>query len=213
MSTQLQALTVRMRQARENEVCSDQVVVEEIVVAVLDTMHGRLSSTEAKLLREIAGLGRIIEQVKAGIAEVSVDAIRGSHIPLATGELDAIVKHTVMATDSILECCEVLDGLAVSLSPEQAVVVQGATMKIYEACSFQDITGQRITKIVKALQAIEAKIGELSSSCALSSSPDKSASAALPLVSVLEAGSLLSGPSLAAHAMNQSDVDNLLAAS
>ena len=213
MSTQLQALTVRMRQAQENEVCRDQVVVEEIVVAVLDTMHGRLSSNEAKLLWEIAGLGRIIEQVKAGIAEVSVDAIRGSHIPLATGELDAIVEHTVIATDSILECCEALDDLAVSLSPEQAAVVQGATMKIYEACSFQDITGQRITKIVKALQAIEAKISELSGSCALSRSPDNLAIAAVPLVPASEAGSSLSGPSLAVDAMKQSDIDNLLAAS
>lgn len=213
MSTQLQALTVRMRQAQENEMCRDQVVVEEIVVAVLDTMHGRLSSNEAKLLWEIAGLGRIIEQVKAGIAEVSVDAIRGGHIPMATGELDAIVEHTVIATDSILECCEALDDFAVSLSPEQAAVVQDATMKIYEACSFQDITGQRITKIVKALQAIEAKIGELSGPCALSRSPDKLATASLPLVSVLEAGGLLSGPSHAADAMKQSDIDNLLAAS
>lgn len=213
MSIQLQALTKRMRQARENEVCKDQVVVEEIVAAVLDTMHGRLSSNEAKLLWEIAGLGRIIEQVKAGIAEVSVDAIRGSHIPLATGELDAIVEHTVMATNSILACCESLDDLAVSLRPEQAAVVQGATMKIYEACSFQDVTGQRITKIVKALQAIEAKISELSGSCALSKASNKSASAALLSVSVLEAGSLMSGPSLAADALNQSDIDSLLAAS
>ncbi len=213
MSIQLQALTDRMRQARENEVCKDKVIVEEIVAAVVDTMHGRLSSNEAKLLWEIAGLGRIIEQVKAGIAEVSVDAIRGSHIPLATGELDAIVEHTVMATDSILACCESLDDLAVSLRPEQAAVVQGATMKIYEACSFQDFTGQRITKVVKALQAIEAKISELSGSCALSEASNKSASAALPSVSVLEAGSLMSGPSLAADALNQSDIDNLLAAS
>ena len=33
-----------------------------------------------------------------------------------------------------------------------------ATTRIYEACSFQDITGQRITKVVKALHGIEEKV-------------------------------------------------------
>ena len=39
--------------------------------------------------------------------------------------------------------------------------LQDATTRIYEACGFQDITGQRITKVVNTLKIIEAKVGQL----------------------------------------------------
>jgi chemotaxis protein CheZ len=32
-------------------------------------------------------------------------------------------------------------------------------MKIFEACSFQDITGQRVAKVVETLQMIESRVG------------------------------------------------------
>lgn len=207
----LQTLTERMRHRREGNVGQDPVIVAEVVAAVLDTMHGRLSPNEARLLHEVAGLGRIIEQAKVSIAEVSVDAIRGSHIPLVTGELDAIVEHTALATNRILECCETLDRFAASLDSEQGTIVRGATLRIYESCGFQDITGQRITKIVKALQAIEAKVTELSAAYALSDSPDGSVLAAVPAVSASDPVGMLHGPGSTAEAMDQSSVDKLLA--
>ena len=46
-------------------------------------------------------------------------------------------------------------------SGEPAAKLQDATTRIYEACSFQDITGQRITKVVAALKAIEAKVAQI----------------------------------------------------
>lgn len=205
----LSVLTERMRQTQADARLQEPVAVSEVVDAVLEAMTGRLSPTEANLLREVAGLGRIIEQVKSGIAEVSVDAIRGSHIPSASVELDAIVTHTAEATDRILAVCESLDVLVVSLPPEQAAVVQAATTSIYEACSFQDITGQRIMKIVKALQAIEAKVHDLSMAYALSALPEGAAAPADPVP--MGDASLLNGPALPAQAMDQSDIDKLMA--
>ena len=180
-----------MRHQHDGSKLPKPIVLEALAAAVLDTMNGRLSPTEATLLREIAGLGRIIEQTKADIAEVSLDAIRGIHLPSATDELDAIVQHTAIATDSILESCELLDRLASQLSGAHAEALNNATTKIYEACSFQDITGQRITKVVKALQAIEMKVASL---CAISGQPAK-------LAMVVAAGGegLLNGPAAAPH--------------
>ncbi|MDR3535098.1 MAG: protein phosphatase CheZ [Acetobacteraceae bacterium] len=204
----LLTLTERMRDCSERNVPPEpKIIFEDVVVAVLDTMGGRVSPTEAKLLREIAGLGRIIDQAKAEIAEVNVDSIMASHIPSATGELDAIVQHTALATNSILESCETLDKLAESLGSDHANVVQTAVTHIYEACSFQDITGQRITKIVKALQAIEAKVVELSGGLARSSG---SASAAVRPEAGTDDSHLLSGPGLPHEAMDQDDIDKLL---
>jgi chemotaxis protein CheZ len=205
----LAVLTERMRKSQSDASSREPVAVGEVVDAVLEAMRGRLSPMEANLLREVAGLGRIIEQVKSGIAEVSVEAIRGSHLPSASVELDAIVLHTADATERILAVCESLDVLVGSLPPDQAAVVQGATTAIYEACSFQDITSQRIMKIVKALQAIEAKVHDLSMAYALSALPEGAA----PLADPTPVGDamLLNGPSLPAQAMDQSDIDKLMA--
>ena len=199
----LLGLTERMRHHNDASKPPKPVVLEALAAAVLDTLNGRLSPTEATLLREIAGLGRIIEQTKSEIAEVSFDAIRGIHIPSATDELDAIVQHTAIATDNILESCELLDRLAGELSCAQAETLNQAITRIYEACSFQDITGQRITKIVKALKAIEAKVAGLS---AISG---QQPTLAIPASAGVEA--LLNGPGLPHVAMGQDAIDKLLA--
>ncbi len=199
----LQTLTERMRHHHEGITVTEPVILEDVVIAVLDTLDGRLSPTEALLLKEIAGLGHIIDQAKAEVAGVSVDSIRGRHIPSATDELDAIVEHTAIATNSILESCEALDALSNSLESEHAAILQGAITQIYEACSFQDITGQRITKVVKALQAIEGKVLELAGG--------QSTGVIMHLDVGSAPGCLLNGPGLPAEAMDQDDIDKLLA--
>jgi chemotaxis protein CheZ len=40
-------------------------------------------------------------------------------------------------------------------------VVNDNVMQIFEACSFQDITGQRISKVVETLQFIDTRISRL----------------------------------------------------
>lgn len=202
--------TERMRLAQGGTLPRNSVVVDEVVVAVLDAIADRLSAAQANLLREVVGLCRIIDQAKVGIAEVSIDAIRGTYIPSAACELDAIIQHTGDATESILEACEALDNLGAALSPDHAAVVQGVTTAIYEACSFQDITGQRITKVVKALQDIEVKVKNLSITYALSVLSEVHVPALQAHVPTGEAA-FLNGPALPAAAMDQSDIDKLMA--
>ena len=155
----LQRLIERMH--RQHATGPLPMTAGDVASAVLDSLHGRLSRNEAFLLREVAGLARIIEQAKADIAAVNAGEIRAGHIPLATGELDAVVAHTALATEGILAACEMLDRLGATLGPADAARLQRATTQIYEACTFQDITGQRISKVVAALQAIEAKVSAL----------------------------------------------------
>jgi chemotaxis protein CheZ len=183
---------------------SDPQMVAEVVQSVLASMRGDLTSVESSLLNEVAELGRTIANARAEIAALQVDDITASHIPSATDELDAIVSHTAAATDSILEVCETLDNVAGSLEAEAAGVLQEATTRIYEACSFQDITGQRITKVVATLKAIDSKVGHIISTF------DQRGSRPPPKPLPAEE-SLLNGPQLPASAMDQSDIDKLLA--
>ena len=179
-------------------------VIAEIVVSILSSMSGDMSAREAALLHEIGTLGQAVADARLEIAALRVDDITMSYIPCATDELDAIVAHTAAATESILEVCETLDSLGAAMDGAAAAKLQDATVKIYEACSFQDITGQRITKVVATLKTIESTIARIVDTFGIVPEP------AEPTGRVQKEG-LLNGPQLPAAAMDQSDIDKLLA--
>ena len=190
-----------------NPQIADREKVEQVVRAVFATLHGDLSSRETGLLAEVEELGRTIAAAKAEIAALRVDDITASQIPSATDELDAIVAHTAAATNAILESCEALDTLGSALDGPAGQTLADATTKIYEACSFQDITGQRIGKVVLTLKAIEAKVAHIVDT--FGSGEGERASAVT--VSADNEASLLNGPQLPMTAMDQSEIDKLLA--
>ncbi|HEY4173589.1 MAG TPA: protein phosphatase CheZ [Rhodopila sp.] len=173
---------------------------------MLTTISDDLTAKESSLLREVEELGQMIANTKSEIAALRVDDITDHDIPFATDELDAIVEHTAHATDAILESCEMLDEVSATVSGDAAAKLQAATTKIYEACSFQDITGQRITKVVNTLKTIEGKVAHIVGTFG------KSAAGARDGADhVTTDADLLNGPQLPAHAMDQSDIDKLLA--
>ncbi len=202
----LEALSLRLAELRGRYPAADPAMVAEVVRAVLASMQGDLTPKEAVLLAGVEDLARTIANAKDEIAAVGVDEITDNHIPSATDELDAIVQHTAAATDQILETCETLDRVAGALDGELAASLQDATTRIYEACSFQDITGQRITKVVGTLKAIEAKVAQIVLAFSHRNGPPGSVE-----VVVEGEAALLNGPQLPAAAMAQSDIDRLLA--
>jgi chemotaxis protein CheZ len=199
------ALADRLTAIRTRYGASDPDMVADVVRAVLTTMSGDLTARETTLLTEVESLGRTIAAAKAEIAALRVDDINVSDIPFATDELDAIVEHTASATHAILETCETLDAVAEHLAGEPAAQLQDATTRIYEACGFQDITGQRITKVVNTLKIIEAKVAQL-----VTAFGEPGGGVAVPANTTGEAV-LLNGPQLPTVAMDQSDIDKLLA--
>ena len=128
--------------------------------------------------------------------------------------MDAIVEHTAHATNEILDCCETLEQMQAELSGDAADKLQGAVTRIYEACSFQDITGQRIGKVVTALKAIEGRIASVVS--AASGMPGPNAAPA-PVAAPAqdnkrtEGEKLANGPQLPGAGVSQSEIDRLLA--
>lgn len=184
----------------------DPAEVEFIVRSIILTMQGRPSAKETALLAEVEELGRTINAAKAEIAALRVDDITDNHIPSATDELDAITAHTAAATNVILEVCETLDTLAVELPSAPGQKLNDATTRIYEACSFQDITGQRINKVVITLQTIDQKVAQIIATFRV---PGERANATTR--TGLGSDQLLNGPQLRMTAMDQSEIDRLLA--
>lgn len=182
------------------------------VKSVMETIEGDLSTVNLKLYAEIESLSSFINSAKSEIASLRPDEITEEHLPAATDELEAIVGATEHATNSIFEAVEAIEALTAELDAETAEKITNAVTAVYEACGFQDITGQRITKVVAALQHIESKVGSILE--AFGDQIDRQASVPKP---VEQNGSgrpdehLMNGPQLATEAVSQEDVDALLA--
>jgi chemotaxis protein CheZ len=95
-----------------------------------------------------------------------VTGFEGPEMARVTDELDAIVSGTEQATETILAAAEYIDqtannlGAALKFEQNKQPVqdIQDHVIRIFEACNFQDLTGQRITKVVATLKFIETHI-------------------------------------------------------
>jgi chemotaxis protein CheZ len=204
------SLSAKLAAIRAHYRTSPPGMVADIAQAVLGAVPNDLLMREVSLLREIEALAGVIAAAKTEIEALRVDDINASHIPSATDELDAIVAHTALATEVILETCEALDQVAAGVGAPYAGHIQEATTRIYEACGFQDITGQRITKVVQTLKRIEAKVAQIISTFAPAPQAQRCPPAAMAPAAAGEAD-LLNGPQLPGLAMAQSEIDRLLA--
>ena len=120
----------------------------------------------AKLKSELDLIYDAINRTKQEIATVHMTGFEGPEMARVTNELDAIVGGTEHATEQILSSAEEIDQMAATLAArlkdeqnkELVADVQDRVIKIFEACNFQDLTGQRITKVVGTLKFIETHI-------------------------------------------------------
>jgi chemotaxis protein CheZ len=155
LTRKLDAMQARTR------IAVDTTEVAGVVEAIVESLSGDMSIADLKLYRELEHLAQYIQRAKREIADVKPHDIRERHIPMATDELDAVIEATAEATGIILDEAEAVQKVAATLAPAAADRLAAGVTRIYEACNFQDITGQRITKVVKTLKYIEGRIDAL----------------------------------------------------
>ena len=110
--------------------------------------HVQLSDiSEEKLSREL----RRVHETVATLVALPARETRNSGI-----ELEAVVQATEAAANTILEAAEQIqawiDGGAVD--PGALPSLSAKVSAIFEACSFQDLTGQRIRRAIQHLQQV-----------------------------------------------------------
>ena len=205
----LEAVRAKRESAEERE------TIAALVDEVISSLDGDLKESDIGLYKELEALGEFIKSAKAEIANIRPEQISDEHIPVATDELDAIVAATEDATGSILDNVEVIEGLAGEMPDAVAGKVTDSITKIYEACNFQDITGQRISKVVGTLKAIEDKIEALVSALGgereRSKKPVEEQAAPKDPSALNEEDDLLNGPQMPGEGISQDDIDALLA--
>lgn len=169
------------------------------------------SQTEVTALREeIASLHtdcrdlvNFIVSARSEISQIKPNDLTRDKIPRAGKELDAIVSATEAATDQIMSAAERI----MAADAADADTVNDACMEIFEACSFQDITGQRISKVVSTLEYIENYLDKLTKAWG----HEKDAEQPEEEVSEDSEAALLNGPALAGEGIDQDFVDDMFA--
>ncbi len=176
------------------------------VTEVLVSTAGRyFNSLDTAIYQEFNNLSEHLSTMHDEIAKVQADKIKGDKLPSAGEELDAIVKATETATDSIMEAAEDMMGADIADPAAYKAVVDDACMRIFEACSFQDITGQRITKVLTALTYIEERISQfatMASDAGIESDDTDDGPSGDE--------ALLNGPQMNGEGVSQDDVDAMM---
>src|SRR5215472_15928485 len=119
-----------------------------------------------KVRAEVEAIAARITLTKQEIATLKHPLAKDDKLSSASMELSAVVRSTEEATQAIMQVAEHLDELArevTSLVSDAYLISRLNEMtehvtKLFEACSFQDLTGQRITKVVKTIDFIEERI-------------------------------------------------------
>lgn len=175
---------------------------------------GRSEEDDVEIRVEITRLVKEIGKTKAELASLRHPMAEEDEdrIVTATSELDAIVEATEVATDEILRSSEEINEILERLRGDADVdeehraafdQIEARTIAILEACNFQDITGQRINKVVKTMQFIEERVKAMIDIWGV----DAFAHLPLPEVEHIdEDAALLEGPQLE-NGLTQDDID------
>jgi chemotaxis protein CheZ len=169
--SELRAIRAQMAASPKGAALAAASSVTEAVVeaqAVLETYRAQIEQCE-KLKVELDLIHDAINRTKREIAVLHGKSFDGQEMAKVNGELGAVVGGTEHATQQILEAAEAIDQAASALSkvnsPEQQKLlseeIQERVISIFEACNFQDLTGQRITKVMTTMRFIEQHINAM----------------------------------------------------
>jgi chemotaxis regulatin CheY-phosphate phosphatase CheZ len=160
---------LRMRDDRSRVIAANDV--QRIVKKLRDDWRrediSKRDDSAVRILREeLRGMSSYIDQTRREIAALRPADAGANRIIAATGELDAIVSATERATSDILNGAERIQALSDKLPRDGDVGqiardIEGQVTEILTACSFQDITGQRTTKVVNTLRYIEQRVNSM----------------------------------------------------
>lgn len=209
LNGQIEALVNSLRGRNEASLSLGEVAsVTEVLVK---TMKLYFRSLDVRIYEECQSLSDYITNARKEIAALQPENEEGARIPRAGRELEAIVIQTEEATDTIMDAAEKIMGSeATDLETYQAEV-NDQIMRIFEACSFQDITGQRISKVVETLSYIERRSDKLKNILGVDADLDGGLEDDEP--PTREDDHLLSGPALAGEGIDQDEVDALMGGS
>lgn len=114
------------------------------------------ASVDPEVVRALAEVADYVSRLRQAIGALRVNEAATDRIPMAHEELGSVVTATASATNTIMAAAEGI--LALPSGPKYRDGVEDQVNTIFEACAFQDLTGQRIAKVVDALGLLEGRL-------------------------------------------------------
>jgi chemotaxis protein CheZ len=111
------------------------------------------------VMQELNELSRTITELRHEISKLQNKESHGFEFNAAQDELETVVNTTAQATNSILDQMELLEKFQNDFTKDVWMKAQEQITRVYEACSFQDITGQRLRKVMAIIKIIEFELG------------------------------------------------------
>lgn len=171
------------------------------------SMHDFLTTVQPAVTEELTMIAREISRMKDEITALRANDMKTSKIPDAGRELDAIVEATETATNSIMEAAEEIMSADTSDTAAYQELVSNKMIEIFEACTFQDITGQRISKVVSTLNYIDERVSAFVDKLRIPAGMEGDAAETDAERRAREL--ILHGPQHAGEGVSQNDIDAL----
>lgn len=172
------------------------------------------TAEENRLKRDLVGLFGHLNKLRRELA--SLHGGEEHNFVSMSETLDDIVKNTENASNTILESMESIDEEMGTLrgSGDAAVVAAAGRIndrvnEVFEACSFQDLTGQRISRLVKGLTFIEERVNAMIRVWGRDEISKVIDEVKQEQTEKTEDQKLLHGPQSESKAIDQTDVDKL----
>jgi len=204
---ELQDVVSYLKRKRDDVSLSDVVRLTDLA---MQSMRAFVSASNNAVMSELREIAQYIESLKGEIGALRPQELREQSIPMAGQELDAIVSATEKATHSIMECAEAVMAHEAKDVDSYKAFVEDKMMVVFEACSFQDITGQRIAKVVETLRLIETRVARFAEALPMPNGADDIAMSDEERARAERKERLiLNGPQMESEAIKQDEVDRL----
>lgn len=138
--------------------------------------------------------------------------LREGNIVEANRELDAAVAMTEAAAMRIIEAAEAILAADPSDTAAYRETVNGEIQAIFEACAFQDITGQRLAKVRGWLETVSVRVARLANTLEADHACDGGCEKRNRRAG-RDYDLMLNGPARAGEGQSQAEIDALLAKS
>jgi chemotaxis protein CheZ len=196
-----------LKRERRDLSLQDVMVLAEKMAETLDDTVARVDTL---LHVEFKSIATEIAQLRREIGSFRPGHLRFEKIPEAGRELDAVVEATEGATTTIMEAAETIMAADHTDGEAFKALVDEKMMDVFEACSFQDITGQRIRKVVRTLTWIEDRLGSLAAKMKFDDGEEEAEPESDDERRMREL--ILHGPQMAGEGVSQDFVDDVFSA-
>lgn len=188
--------------------------VQALVDSLIDGIVVQAGTENRQMVNELREVLSYVVRAKQEFMSIGPRALSARKIPDANDELNAILGATEEAAGQIMDSADQIGELAGTVGGSVGEEMQNISTRLYEASAFQDICGQRITKVLAILKFLEGRLATLAKTLGDSRIDEEDQSIEFDKDGLaVEPDRLLHGPQLDGNGISQDEVDALLAES